>query len=114
MIACLTVICEAKVAQEEKAVVQAGKQREAAVERIVSEEELEHGGLLVPAGAPVRVRHGELIQVRQQRRDPVPDRPLHSLACVSARLCHVTQALDPGSRKPRPLGLAVFRKPADS
>lgn len=89
-------MCEAKVAQEEQTVVQAGEQREAAVERIVPEEELEHGGLLVPTGAPVRVRHGELVQVRQQRRDPVPDRPLHSFACVSARRCHVTQALDPG------------------
>lgn len=96
LVECLTVICEAKVAQEEQAVVRAGEQREAAVERVVPEEELEHGRLLVPAGAPVRVRHGELVQVRQERGDPVPDRPLQSLACVWAQRCHVTRAPDPG------------------
>lgn len=82
--------------QEQQAVVQSGEKREAAAERIVPEEELEHGGLLVPAGPPVRVRHGELVQIREQRGGPVPDRPLHNPACVTRRRCHVIQALVPG------------------
>lgn len=61
----LTFVWKAKAAQEQQAVVQTSEQREAAAERIVPEEELEHGGLLVPAGPPVRVRHGELVQVGQ-------------------------------------------------
>lgn len=68
--------------------MQAGEEREAAAERVVPEEELEDGGLPVPAGAPVGVGHGELVKVRQQWRDPVPDGPLQSLACVPARSCH--------------------------
>lgn len=84
----LTVTREAKAAQEEQAVVQAGEEREAAAERVVSEEELEDGGLPVPAGAPVGVGHGELVEVRQQWRDPVPNGPLYSFACVPARSCH--------------------------
>ncbi len=110
----LTFVCEAKAAQEQQAVVQPSEQREAAAERIIPEEELEHGGLLVPAGSPVRVRHGELVQVRKQRGDPLPDRPLHSPACVSGRRCHVIQALVPGSLMPRSLGLAVLQSPTDS
>lgn len=65
LIESLTAVCKAKVAQEQQTVVQSSEQREAAAERIVPEEELEHGGLLVPAGPPVCVRHGELVQVRQ-------------------------------------------------
>lgn len=105
---------EAKAAQEQQAVVQSSEQREAAPERIVSKEELEHGWLLVSAGPPVRVRHGELVQVRQQRGDPLPDRPLHNPACVAGRRCHVPQALVPGSLMPRSLGLAVLQSPTDS
>lgn len=105
---------EAKAAQEQQAVLQSSEQREAAAERIVPEEELEHGGLLVSAGAPVRVRHGELVQVRQQRGDPLPDRPLHDPASVAGRRCHVIQALVPASLKPRCLGLAVLQSPSDS
>lgn len=84
----LTVTCEAKAAQEEQTVVQTGEEREASAERVVPEEELEDGGLPVPTGAPVGVGHGELVEVRQQWRDPVPDGPLQSLACVPARSCH--------------------------
>lgn len=94
--------------------MQPGEQREAAAERIVPEEELEHGGLLVPAGPPVCVRHGELVQVRQQRGDPFPDRPLHKPACVAGRRCHVIQAVVLGSLMQRSLGLAVFQNPTDS
>ena len=109
----LTFVCEAKAAQEQQAVVQPGEQREAAAERVVPEEQLEHGGLLVPAGPPVRVRHGELVQVRQQRGDPLPDRPLHGPACAAGRRCHVTQDLLLGSLEPRSLGHGVPQSPAD-
>lgn len=70
--------------------MQTGEQREAAAERIVPEEELEGGGLLVATGPPVRVGHGELVHVGEQRRDSLPDGPLHGPACVAGRRCHVT------------------------
>lgn len=105
----LTVAREAKGAQEEQAVVHPREQREAAVERIVPEKELEHGGLLVAAGPPVGVRHGELVQVGEERGDPGPDRPLHNLARVPGRRCHATSALGPGPLVPGSLGLAVLR-----
>lgn len=96
----LTFVREAKVAQEQQAVVQPGEQREAAAERVVPEEELEGGVLLVPAGPPVRVGHGELVQVGEQRRDALPDRPLHGPdpARGAGRRCHVIQVPGPGSR----------------
>lgn len=110
----LTFVCEAKAAQEQQTVVQSGEQREAAAERVVPEEELEHGGLLVPAGPPVRVGHGELVQVGEQRGGPLPDRPLHNPACAAGRRCHVIQVLVPGSLMPRSLGLAVLQTTAES
>lgn len=69
--------------------MQPREQREAAAERVVPEEELEHGGLLVPPGPPVRVRHGELVQVGEQRGDPLPNRALHGRARVAGRRRHV-------------------------
>lgn len=99
----LTVLREAKAPQEEQAVVQPGEQREAAVERVVPEEELEHGGLLRSAGSPVRVRHGEVVQVGQEWRDPVSEGPLCYPTRVCGRRCHVF-------REPRCLGLEVRRQ----
>lgn len=109
----LTFVCEAKAAQEQQTVMQSSEQREAAAERVVPEEELEHGGLLVPAGPPVRVGHGELVQVGEQRGGPLPDRPLHNPACAAWRRCHVIQVLVPGSLMPRSLGLAVLQRTAE-
>lgn len=94
--------------------MQSCEQREAAAEWIVPEEELEHGGLLVSAGPPVSVRHGELVQVRQQRGDSLPDRPLQNPACFAGRRCHVSLVLASGSLMPRSLGLAVQPSHADS
>lgn len=88
--------------------MQPGEQREAAAERVVPEEELEGGGLLVPPGPPVRVGHGELVHVGEQRRDPLPERPLHEPACAAGRSCHVLRSPAPGSL--RSLGLEVQEK----
>lgn len=73
--------------------MESGEQGEAAAEGIVPEEELEHGGLLVPPGPPVRVGHGELVEVREERGDAVPDGPLHDPACAGGRRRHVLPAL---------------------
>lgn len=82
-----------------------GEQREASAERIVPEEEIEHGVLVVATGPPVRIRHGELVQVGEQRGNPLPDTPLHNPAARAAagRRCHVLPGL-----MPRLLGLAVL------
>lgn len=96
----LTVLREAEAPQEPQTVVQPGEQREAAAERVLPEEQLEHGRLLVPAGSPVRVRHCEVVQVGQERRDPASERALRERACVCGRRCHVLQEL-------RCLGLEV-------
>lgn len=101
----LTVPREAKAPQEEQTVVQAGEQREAAAERVLPEEELEDGGLLRPAGSPVRVGHGELVQVGQERRNPASGGPLQDLTRVCGRCCHLL-------REPRFLGLEVRRQPS--
>lgn len=50
-----------------------GEEREAAAERVVAEEQFENGGLVVPARTPVGICHGELVEVREKRRDPLPD-----------------------------------------
>lgn len=87
-----TVCRKAKAAQEQQAVVQAGEQREAAAERVVPEEELEDCGLLVAAGPPVGVGHGELVEVGEQRGDPRAHGALQKPARVAARRCHVLAA----------------------
>lgn len=52
--------------------MQPREQREAASERVLPEEQLEHGGLLVAPGLPVSVSHGEVVQVCEQRGQPSP------------------------------------------
>lgn len=99
-----------KAAQEQQTVLHPGEQREASAERVVPEEELEHGGLLVPPGPPVCVRHGDLVQVGEQRGDPLPDRALREPACVAGRRCHVIEARAGGSLMRGSLGLAVFQR----
>lgn len=69
--------------QEEQAVVEPREQRESAAERVLPEKELEDCGLLRTAGPPVRVRHREVVQVGEERRDPVTEGPLR----VPARVC---------------------------
>lgn len=101
----LTVLREAEAPQEEQTVVQSAEQREAAAERVLPEEELEHGGLLGTAGPPVRVRHGELVQVGQEWRNPASEGPPHYRTRVCGRRCHVLQ-------QPRCLGLEVRRQPS--
>ncbi len=61
----LTVIWESEVLQEQQTVTETRKQREASSERVIAEKQFEHGRLVVSARAPVRVRHGELVQIRE-------------------------------------------------
>mmetsp|Transcript_17892 Transcript_17892/g.51270 ORF Transcript_17892/g.51270 Transcript_17892/m.51270 type:complete len:280 (+) Transcript_17892:1126-1965(+) len=60
---------EAEVDQELEHLVQAGQDGVLPAERILPEEQLEHRRVGVPAGLPVRVGHGQLIQVGEKRSD---------------------------------------------
>lgn len=107
----LTVLREAEAPQEAQTVVQPGEQREAAAERVLPEEQLEHGRLPVPARSPVRVRHCEVVQVGQERRDPVSERALRERARVCGRRCHVLQELRCLGLEVNPPSVRPFRQP---
>lgn len=62
-----TCVPQAEGAQEAHTVAQSRGQSEGAAERAVAEEELELGGVARPARAPVAQRHGDLVEVGEQR-----------------------------------------------
>jgi hypothetical protein len=59
----LTAVGVVKIFQEFEALAQAGEDGELSVEGILTEEEVEDGHVVDPAGLPVRVGHGDLIQI---------------------------------------------------
>ena len=73
--------------------MQPGEKGETAVEGVAPEKELENGRLVVSARPPVGVSHGELVEVGEQRGDPLPNRPLHGRTCLTRRRCHVPQTV---------------------
>ena len=57
-----------KVAHESQRLLQPREHGELALERVRSKEQLEHRASVVRAVPPVRVRHRELVRIREQRR----------------------------------------------
>jgi hypothetical protein len=56
-----------EVFQEFEALGQSRENGELSVEGVLPEEEVEDGRVVDPAGLPVRVRHGDLVQIWKQR-----------------------------------------------
>ena len=61
-------LTELEAHQVFQAFVQAGENRVLASERILAEETLKNGRIIVAIVLPVSVCHGDLVQVRQHRR----------------------------------------------
>lgn len=93
-----TCVPQVEGAQKAHAVAQPREQGEGASERAAAEEELKVGVVVRPAGAPVAQRHGDLVQVGEQR------------PCRSQRLCvllgrHLAPTPRPGATcAPQPMG----------
>ena len=62
-------ICDAKRFQVPNALVEAGKDRELAAERVLPEVELKDAFYFMSIVPPVRIGHGDLVKVRQERAD---------------------------------------------
>lgn len=60
-------VAEAEVADEIECVFEAGGDRVAAAERVVSEEEMKSGVTVSEIVLPIPLGHGELVQIRQAR-----------------------------------------------
>lgn len=52
-----------KVVEEEHHFVKTGEHGELALERVLSEEQIEHGVVVLFAALPVGVRHGDLVEI---------------------------------------------------